>query len=161
MQTLLASAVTSDTNLITPTTVYCTYPNLVGDRTSIRTDLPQYRPCLRSSSIYKIVNTNAHWKRGCGAYCLSLPRNTAEDKGIATFRWNLNIEKPISTRRGGGDHRRCTHGACMSCIRCVMLPSCVTVWSTRNRPPAYQLDTSRHSRMGIETPNINTYYVSA
>lgn len=101
MQTLLASPFTSDSNLITPTTIYCPYPNLVGDRISVGTDLPQYRPDFATSSFYKAANSNAHWKRPCGPYCPSLPRNTAEDKGIATFLWNTAIHKRSSTRRNG------------------------------------------------------------
>lgn len=103
MQAILSSAFTAQTNLISPTTVYCAYPNLVGDQNCIRTDLPQYRPYPRPSSIYNVLSDNSLWKRPCRYHCPSVPRNTAEDKGIATFTWNLAIEKPTSARKGS-DH---------------------------------------------------------
>lgn len=103
MQALLASPYTSQTNIITATTVYCAYPNMVGERTCVRTDLPQYQPVPRRYSTYDVQQDNSRWERPCGYCCPSLPRNTAEDRGIATFRWNTNIEKPVSTRKGA-DH---------------------------------------------------------
>ncbi|KAJ3514165.1 hypothetical protein NMY22_g14831 [Coprinellus aureogranulatus] len=103
MQALLGSPLASQTNFISPTTVYCFYPNLIGEIATIRTDLPQYRTQPRFCAPYTVDNDNSAWTRPCGPCCPSMPRTTASDRGLATFRWNIAIEKPRSTRKGA-DH---------------------------------------------------------
>ncbi|KAJ2919826.1 hypothetical protein MD484_g592, partial [Candolleomyces efflorescens] len=95
-QVLLASPITSQTNLITPSRIYSLYPNLVHRFDTLVTDRKGIDITVREDWLpcYELKANNLHWKKACGPYCPALRRRTHSDPGIASFHWSTRFQEP-------------------------------------------------------------------
>lgn len=95
IDSVIASPLTVQTNLITGSFVYSLWPNLICKRDALRTDVPYVRGLRRPTKLWPIHLTNGYWNEDCGKYCPCKDRVSSNDNVTASFAWNANAAPAV------------------------------------------------------------------
>ncbi|TEB19413.1 hypothetical protein FA13DRAFT_1802298 [Coprinellus micaceus] len=96
MHVVLAGPMTCWMNVLTASKVYCAYPTLITNSTTLRTDIRTVDFPRRIGGCYNTKVDNSEWTGKCGRHCPAMPRNSIGDKALASFGWNAGLATPDS-----------------------------------------------------------------
>ncbi|KAJ3520270.1 hypothetical protein NMY22_g12829 [Coprinellus aureogranulatus] len=124
LEVMLAAPHAGQQNMFTSSRFYSAHPKEIGKYESLKTDIPMASVPRRVPSSFAVMADNMEWPTAkgvaCGLHCPASQRKTADDKGMASFRYTKRYEHAIPQSRVAGTDYLLAQSSLVFrlCIRC-------------------------------------------